>query len=101
MAEHTPGPWSVGYRFGSKVATSIWQNNPPGDPVASVTELQPPSERTANAHLIAAAPDLLAACEAALAHLTDPASTVTVSRYKALTEQLRVAIARAYGEGPE
>lgn len=55
---HTPGPWT-------------WTLKPYGeltddDACAEVSVVNSAGEATANAHLIAAAPDLLRACEVAL-----------------------------------
>ncbi len=85
-AKHTPGPWEaippkakgkhwrIGARgkLGGKAdgmagATVLWDvasigNGSPGDTLAT---------EEANARLIAAAPNLLAACEAAMAHMDE------------------------------
>ena len=64
----TPGPWRADYVIATTGATRI--NSPRGN-VAWVcgndSQAEPtPAETRANARLIAAAPDLLAACEALL-----------------------------------
>lgn len=69
---HTPGPWTLemtedgdesgGYGTDSwtgEIITAPCEENPDGDQVCQVWPMD-----KANAHLIAAAPDLLAACEA-------------------------------------
>jgi hypothetical protein len=68
-AAHTPGPWNVLFR-------TIVSNN---EDIAEVNRLpgfenhaSVRAETEANARLISAAPDLLAACRAALALITNP-----------------------------
>lgn len=69
MAQHTQGPWQVnsGAVFSEK-----------GAPIATMVRNETataagiyPVERDKNAHLIAAAPDLLAACEEALSKMQE------------------------------
>ena len=63
--QHTPGPWTA-YLYDSEPA-SIEAADGDG-PIALVgTDLYDMEERDANARLMAAAPDLLAACEGLLA----------------------------------
>lgn len=69
--KHTPGPWKVGRL---PLRLEVDENPIPliythdgGLEIAQVRTSAPePGEREANARLIAAAPDLLAACKAAL-----------------------------------
>ena len=66
MSEHTPGPWEVKGSISTR--DGIWVDMPEGRRAfayASNVDLDPDSEETAyaNAHLIAAAPDLLEALE--------------------------------------
>lgn len=71
-AKHTPGPWFA--RIRGPVAAGIFHEDANGPLIASVPENYITSdnqevldaEGQANARLIAAAPDLLAACEGAL-----------------------------------
>ena len=82
---HTPGPWKAVLAFGYKVT------GPDGRVIAKLPTYAPLTwENPANAHLIASAPDLLAACQAALAALEDqpniPSETLAC---------LRAAIAEA------
>jgi hypothetical protein len=69
MAEHTPGPY-FGMREGNLISICA------GDPTVRAnrvinylgfcySDIESESEQIANAHLFMAAPDLLAACEAA------------------------------------
>lgn len=85
--KHTRGPWQVEQAFGYKIRAAG------GKLVAEVSTLLPLTwESPANAYLIAAAPDLLLACHAALAELEKrPAGNPRVLRL------LRDAVARASG----
>lgn len=56
MSKHTPGPWRVSKQRPHMVERDI----EPG--VATVATCHDPSRASADAHLIAAAPDLLEAC---------------------------------------
>jgi hypothetical protein len=56
VSEHTPGPWHVGQYNG------VYDERD-----RSVLSLEPKEEAEANARLIAAAPELLEACRAAIA----------------------------------
>ncbi len=71
MSEHTPGPWEV-YHNGYE---DTWSVEGDGDIVCDLWRLSESTHRRhphfddnceANARLISASPDLLAACEAAL-----------------------------------
>lgn len=71
-ASRTPGPWHVG---GENVGDGLSILDAAGNRVAHTAarrnqnvELIDPAEAKANAHLIAAAPDLLAACKLILQH---------------------------------
>ena len=90
MSKHTPGPWialrerTAGTFFNSY---AIMQR----DEIIAHTTTDIGAKTEADARLIAAAPDLLAACEALVAgwehNLTEPMALV------------RAAIAKARGEG--
>ena len=99
--KHTPGPWSVASyeagkvvieaHDGSDVAELIWCDKP------GIVEMC-----KADAALIAAAPDLLAACKEAIAELTNarggyPSWNATPGRVQCALNLLRAAIARAEG----
>jgi hypothetical protein len=100
MNAHTPGPWFVDRRdSGCANAVDILTVRG-GDclQIASITNEDEPlsearltDEDRANAHLIAAAPDLLAACEAAYIALP-----IAEHNDKTLAT-LRAAIAKAVG----
>ena len=120
-AQHTPGPWQTRPEWGEN-GLRVWGADSYG--VAdilirrSITDVDPSAEEKANATLIAAAPDLLAACEAALDAMVQqsdkwatveefgsPAWTAEVTAREAQAEQtrhvresLRAAIAKAKGE---
>jgi hypothetical protein len=104
QTKHTPGPWTIeqcrnddGSRFLTINGQGPWgawladvqAGNINGKP-ANVTE-----RHMANARLIAASPDLLSACESALALLTDP--NAEPGDADAVTAMLLTAIAKAKG----
>lgn len=109
-AKHTPGPWHVAsneelrrvrgalcddrpiaVNKGSYVLAAVW-----GGPTIVHNE----DICKANAHLIAAAPDLLAACVAMLRYLDDTSIAQPARKWQALhdsTELARAAIAKYNG----
>ena len=102
---HTPGPWTVEHcrnEDGSPFL-SISGQGPLG---AWLADIQPGSvnglpldvgpRHDANARLIAASPDLLSACESALALLTDP--NAEPGDADQVTAILQTALAKAKGE---
>jgi hypothetical protein len=88
--QHTPGPWEVdGDRDGDQLL--VIQSESKGE-ICNVTfTLGYGHADEANARLIAAAPDLLAACEAALARENQRDTPA----FSSLRGQLRNAIAKA------
>lgn len=76
-AEHTPGPWR--YESSTKTIRAVPQNYW----LASMDSWDGAISNEANAALIAAAPDLLRACLAASAYLTDPPSKFPENRAEA------------------
>jgi len=105
MAEHTPGPWTFHPDF-----TEI-QANGGADIIAWLAPLpvgrvnQDDPQRAANAELLAAAPDLLAACEAATLALDTVIDTAMhqgrhyyVAQLKGVAAGLRAAITAATKE---
>ena len=91
---HTPGPWKAvlveGHRLGGRNGAArydVLAMNPPDFVADRLTE--------ANARLIAAAPDLLAACRAVLECL---GRTLAPDYLPETRELLRAAIAKAEGE---
>jgi hypothetical protein len=102
-AKHTPGPWEyrvaanyVGFSIApvNTVVTLAAVERPRGNPeTLNVTCFNFPGDTEANARLIAAAPDLLEACKAALNDMEcDDFASET------LTKMIRDAIAKAKGE---
>ena len=85
-AAHTPGPWSVG-------GPTEFVNQVRIEPCIGVA-YGAGGEVVANARLIAAAPDLLAALQKALDHCILPASSISAAEAEA-----RAAIAKATGDG--
>jgi len=84
MANHTPGPWQVrelipDWTIIRRIET--FEIDTPNYAVCADVPGGGPIRRVADAYLIAAAPDLLAACELAVQHLDLP--------------ELRAAIAKA------
>lgn len=89
---HTPGPWFV---WGGQIKPENggWQQKR----FIAEIPLHTSVEQSANARLIAAAPDLLEALETILICKTnDNGETPELSNY--LAEQARAAIAKAKGE---
>lgn len=100
VAQHTPGPWEASFVEESPLACARWivlgpkpAANKPGNVVCDIEICgeQAATDKevaAADARLIAAAPDLLIACEAAILFVDDP--------YAA--KLLRAAIAKARGQ---
>lgn len=92
MSRHTPGPWTMHpiFSYGAEVR-SLTQVAWCGEAARygeSGDQIIDAAEARANARLIAAAPDLLAACEALLAGSSKAAPLA------------RIAVAKAKGEKP-
>lgn len=69
MSAHTPGPWRVAmYLGGAWTVTSSPLSEPRGGEIVEVVYGPNGGTSKANARLIAAAPELYAACEAAIAY---------------------------------
>ena len=91
MAKHTPGPWAV-------VGTNIEQIEE-GVEIATVSEYRTMTLRqSANARLIAAAPDLLAALREADTYLHSVLSIQHDDVTDAVRQTVLAAIARATGQ---
>lgn len=67
MKKHTPGPWKVGINGNDSL--SIWTIAPSTNVVAVLHDVPHENNTKANAHLIAAAPELLEAAKFALRSL--------------------------------
>ena len=96
MSNHTPGPWEIEehYHFGYR-----WISGPGHSQLAQVVWCMEDEDRSpeceANAHLIAAAPELLDA----LCYLLEASSGQGPhEQWLAAMDQARAAIAKAKGE---
>ena len=103
MTQHTPGPWITGsthyHRRGTgkdRFTEHINVTDPSGNPVARVCgfAFQTQLPLDANARLIAAAPDLLAACSAARGMLTPKQQRTWPNNYAKITAAIAKAEAR-------
>lgn len=101
MSEHTRGPWRVGKGFGSVVADTPVPEVNGSDAVEYYGgHLVAESISPANARLIAAAPDLLAALKACLPYAMQALNDIGgMDEYNAVTNAEK-AIARATGAKP-
>jgi hypothetical protein len=105
---HTPGPWEVTGKSGDDVIIETQAEMPDPDHVYGRNTVVGSSEwtfcRAEDARLIAAAPDLLAACRAALSQIEGMRDLWTLAGEDGngprLVAQLRAAIARATEEDP-
>lgn len=103
MSAHTPGPWGgVTDEFGLCKRAIAYPEGDDRDHDLCVVQCGDPDELEANARLIAAAPDLLAACEEALEFAEDQEDVVDgdygeqkPNRAMQLASMLRAAIAKA------
>lgn len=99
-AQHTPGPWALKYRTpfggGDKYFDGVVDADGREIRVEGVTLTSGPVAQ-ANARLIAAAPELLAALQAALPYIKYPrdASDAFVMAHGAVLERAHAAIAKA------
>lgn len=100
MPQHTPGPWgalSLGLDApaGSNETYEVWAGDITPDQMIAVLAGE---NQEANALLIAAAPDLLTACEAMHARLFREQGGDPNSPWRAAVDMLRAAIAKATGQ---
>lgn len=89
MKNHTPAPWQVAENiFGNTCTYEVYTNVPTKSGMGGYTRIceVTPRDQKANANLIAAAPDLLEACE-----------LVLMSDDLAVRDVVRAAIAKAKG----
>lgn len=89
MSEHTPGPWETN-------GTWVSEENDPGHNVG-ICICEPRPEIQANAHLIAAAPDLLMAAKSARALLMAYHGEFASDDYDPTWLKLDSAISKASG----
>ena len=101
FSAHTPGPWEIGPRP-TQIMTSVEaaMKYAPNKPyvylmLASTCCDPHPDRSVANARLIAAAPDLLAACEAMIA--ADFGAAEWTPGMDVLARDMRAAVAKAVG----
>lgn len=94
----TPGPWIIRDRTGTIGNPAMGIEGPGAEVVASVIYQDGFGALQANARLIAAAPDLLAACKAALDGLYSYRDIPGNASAMAEKEQLERAIKQAEGE---
>ena len=100
MTKHTPGPWVCHSGMVWKDGPEVWpQGQENGIPIARMDRDTPetaPTERDANAHLIAAAPDLFQALDELVAEFdADSAKVVEDGRGFGLNETFGIELARA------
>jgi hypothetical protein len=99
--KHTPGPWRVAAMRGFAGSIGV---GPKGETAVAVIAADAfPSEREANARLIAAAPELLAALRAMIGvweHGIDPSDEQEIGEPTAV-RWARAAIAKAEGREGE
>lgn len=100
MSKHTPGPWQVGMAFDNYGETeiAIEHMTPAGNLVVAVA-LGGLQGQDANASLIAAAPDLLAALQAIVKSLVDQDDEGMIEHAQQMIDA-RAAIAKATGGQP-
>lgn len=84
---HTPGPWRVSSNC------VLGSDNAIVATVATYSQVEFTKEEKSNAHLIAAAPDLLEACEAAK-HIFEDSDNWNVQSF----QRILAAIKKARGE---
>jgi hypothetical protein len=96
--KHTPGPWTATFGEGDCPRAFVWKS---GDERLGSNRLsicQVHYDTQDNAHLISAAPDLLAALKSLLAHpTTADADSDEAQRCQIARNQARAAIAKAHG----
>lgn len=99
--QHTPGPW--GCDWTSHHSHDYRLQQPNGAPLRLVVEANDHSEQRANARLIAAAPELLAALQAVWeffepVYVSAMAEDTERTAQDELMDTVRAAIAKATGE---
>ena len=99
--KHTPGPWNIEHDKIEGIRPICQLYHPCGDIVDWPTDNPDDGDREAeaNAALIAACPDLLSACVAALEALnTAPRFNVGTTTSYRIASQVEAAIAKAGGQ---
>lgn len=97
-APWTPGPWEVAEGDGQY----LWEVRAPNEKAKTRRTVARPSgmRRLANAHLIAAAPDLAEACRMFVESYDADAGTYALGKLYEAREAARAALAKARGETP-
>lgn len=83
MGKHTPGPW--------RATPSVWTLDWVVEHTGADTTFRPLPVTESNARLIAAAPDLLAACIAALGYMDTVNDAATLQPYMQLEKAIEKA----------
>jgi len=97
-AQHTPGPWFTDPNDATKVLKQFRSPKVRNETIAATNRTwMTESEKIANARLIVAAPDLLAALQAIVAELDGPGKPYSSDSYAPLhfIETAKAAIAKA------
>lgn len=92
MGQHTPGPWSLPHITSLQMGQEIYSESRGRVALAEYLGTTTNDEQVANACLIAAAPDLLAALDNMLATVEEGGAD-----WQAATRQARAVIAKAKG----
>ena len=92
MANHTSGPWHTAQDKGPPYITSQGAN---WRRIATTREQDDGGETLANSRIIAACPELLAACRLALARLDRKAETCRNDQWKAADQTAWEAVSAA------
>lgn len=106
--QHTPGPWQIGSRYGNtkveiadasynRAICTVWTHQDEGSTVEPEKRFQPLPCGAANARLIAAAPELLAALWD-IAEAEEHDGDASVCDFQTLQSIARAAIAKATGQ---
>ena len=99
MSGHTAGPWTISRHCSTLVIAERRTIATTGGEQSNIDREQVDAENQANARLVAAAPELLVACKAALPLLIEKANdNDPAAGYMSL--ELEAAIAKAEGRTP-
>ena len=113
MSKHTPGPWKVeqyqgncfyvvaerGKKWDNPEICDLYTDVTPEDSVTLGPWLEPKENAEANAHLIAAAPDLLGALEMMVRAFEEPRHIDPLVAFAAI-ERAKHVISKAKGQQP-
>jgi hypothetical protein len=96
MPKHTPGPWSIGKHSSVIVANDEFNDDPDGVVQYYGGDVICESMCKEDAHLIAAAPELLEVCEGII--MFPDVKYCLMEKFPGLVTQIETAIAKAKGE---